>query len=137
MVQQIVNALVPVIITAIVGVLVAAIKSIGDAGIAYFNEKAAAVKAKAGQEKWEHWMNLGRQAWNITEENTRIVPTLEKTIAAKQAEFAVQIKRLIPGITDEQIEQIRQAIAGEVNKGKAAIEVATSDVQNNGNVKPA
>ena len=48
-------------------------------------------------------------------------PTLDKTIAAAQAVFAVKIKEMIPGITDAQIDQIRQAIAGEVNKGKADI----------------
>lgn len=127
MVQQIINGVVPVAITALVAVLVAGVKALGDAGVNFFNEKAAAVRAKAGADKWNHWMALARQAWDMVDEEFRITPTLEKTMAAKQAEFAVRIEKLIPGITDEQIDQLRQAVAGEVNKGRAAVEAAAGD----------
>lgn len=124
MYQQIINAVVPVLITALTGVLVAVIKVVGDAAVNYIGEKAAAVKAKAEADKWNHWLDLARQAWNIVDEEFRITPALKKTVAAKQAEFEVQIKRLIPGVTDDQIEQLRQAVAGEVNKGREAIAAA-------------
>ena len=127
MVQQIINGVVPVAVTALIAVLVAAIKALGDAGVNFFNEKVAAVKATRETDTLNLWMALARQAWNIVDEEFRITPMLEKTFAAKQAEFSVQIKKLIPGISDEQIEQLRQAIAGEVNKGKVAVEAAAGD----------
>jgi Na+-transporting methylmalonyl-CoA/oxaloacetate decarboxylase gamma subunit len=126
-IQQAVNAAVPALITVLSGFLVVIIKGVGDVVISFFTEKAKAVKAKAGQEKWDFWTGLARQAWNITEEDTRVIPTLEKTFAAKQAQFAVQIRKMIPEITDEQIEVLRQAIAGEVNKGKANIVAQFAD----------
>ena len=127
MIQQIINGVVPVAVTALIAVLVALIKAVGNALAVLIGEKAAAVKAKAGADKWDFWMKLGRQAWGSTDEEFRITPTLEKTFAAKQAEFSVQIKKLIPAITDDEIEQLRQAVAGEVNKGKAAVEAAAGD----------
>ena len=127
MVQQIINGVVPVAVTALIAVLVAAIKALGDAGVNFFNEKVAAVKATRETDTLNLWMALARQAWNIVDEEFRITPMLEKTFAAKQAEFSVQIKKLIPGISDEQIEQLRQAIAGEINKGKVAVEAAAGD----------
>jgi hypothetical protein len=132
MVQQVIDALVPILITVIVAIFTAAIKAVGDAGINLINEKAAAVKAKARQDKWNHWMSLSQTAWNIVDEKFRITPNLDKTIATKQAEFETQIKKLIPGITATEIEQLRQAVAGEVNKGKAAIERQTADERSNG-----
>ena len=132
MIQQIINAIIPVAITAIVAVLVAAIKALGDAGVQLISEKIVAVKAKVGADKWGHYMVLARQAWDIVDEKFRITPTLDKTIAAKQAEFEKQIRKMIPEITDDEIAQLRQAVAGEVNKGKAAIVGQTQDEQGNG-----
>lgn len=130
--QTALNTILTAVAAAGVTVLVAVIKAFGDAGIQFVQTKAAAIEAKAGQDKWNFWITLAKQAWNITEENTRIIPTAEQTIAAKQAEFAVQLKKLIPEITDDEIEQLRQAVAGEVNKGKAAIVGQTQDEQGNG-----
>lgn len=132
MVQQIINGTVPILVTALVAVLTVIIKGLGDAAVGFINEKITAVKVKAGADQWNHWMDLARSAWNMVDENFRITPTLEKTFAAKQAEFAAQIKKLIPEITDDQIEQLRQAVAGEINKGKAAIVGQTQDEQGNG-----
>ncbi|MCY1713724.1 hypothetical protein [Caproiciproducens galactitolivorans] len=140
MYQQIINALVPVLITAFTGVLVAIVKAVGNAGVQLIEEKAKAVKAKAGADKYDQYMKYAWSAWNMTDENFRITPALEKTFAAKQAEFEVQIKKLIPGITDEEIEMLRQAVAGEVNKGREAIEATASDTPGNGaevNTTPA
>lgn len=127
MVQQIINGVVPVVVAGAVAVLTAIIKAVGSAVVEFVGTKTAAIKAKAGAEEWSNWIALGKQAWNMTDEEFRITPTLEKTFAAKQAEFAVQIKKLIPEIDDSQIEQIRQAIAGEINAGKAAVEAVAAD----------
>lgn len=132
MVQQIINAIVPVAITAIVAILVAAIKALGDAGVAYIQKKKDAVVAKIGADTYEHNLSVARSIWNIVDEDFRITPTLDKTIANKQAMFDEKIKKAIPNITDDKIEQLRQAVAGEVNKGKAAIVGQTEDVQGNG-----
>lgn len=140
MYQQIINALVPVLITALTGVLVAVVKAVGDAGVQLIEEKAKAVKAKAGADKYDQYMKCAWQAWNMVDEEFRITPTLEKTIAAKQAEFEVQIKKLIPGITDEEIETLRQAVAGEVNKGREAIKKTVDNTPGGGaevNTTPA
>jgi len=127
MVQQIINGIVPILVTALIAVLTVVIKGLGNAAVSFFNEKIAAVKVKAGADQWNHWMDLGRSAWNMVDENFRITPELEKTFAAKQAEFKVQIQKMIPGITDDEIEQLRQAVAGEVNKGKAAVAAEASN----------
>lgn len=132
MVQQIISTIVPVLVTAIAGVLVAAIKAVGDAGVQLINEKITAVKASTGAEQWNHWMELAKTVWNAVDEEFRITPTLEKTIVNKQALFAEKIQQAIPEITNDEIEQLRQAVAGEINKGKAAIMGQVKDEQGNG-----
>lgn len=82
--QEALNTIGTAALTALVGVGVVVIKVLGDAAVKYISEKAAAVKAKAGADKWNHWMNLARAAWNAVDEEFRITPTLESTISAKQ-----------------------------------------------------
>lgn len=90
--QTVLNTVLVAAVAALAAVLGKAITAFGDAGISLLTEKAAAIKAKAGKDKWDFWTGMAHQAWNITEENTRIIPTAEKTIAAKQAEFGMQLK---------------------------------------------
>lgn len=129
--QEALNTIGTAALTALVGVGVVIVKVLGDAAVKYISEKAAAVKAKAGADKWNHWMDLARAAWNAVDEEFRITPTLESTISAKQKLFDEALKQAIPEITDAQIEQLRQAVAGEVNKGRATICGQVTDEQGN------
>lgn len=129
--QEALNTIETAALTALVGVGVVAIKALGDAAVKYITEKAATVKAKAGADKWNHWMDLARQTFAAVDEEFRITPTLESTITAKQKLFDEALKQAIPEITDAQIEQLRQAVAGEVNKGRAAICGQVTDEQGN------
>lgn len=122
MLQTITNTVVPVLITALIAVLIALIKGVGDAMVKLIEQKTAAVKAKIGADTYAQRLAFARQAWGVTDEYFRITPTATKTIESAQAKFAAEIKKLIPDITDEEIAQLRQAVAGEVNKGRAAIE---------------
>lgn len=124
MLQQIINSIVPVAVTAIVAVAVAAIKAVGDAGVQLIEKKKAAIEAKIGADTYNQRLAFARQAWNITDEYFRITPTVTKTIEAAQDKFAAQLKTMVPDVTDTEIEQLRQAIAGEINKGKAVIEAS-------------
>ena len=125
--QTALNTIGTAAVAALVTVICVAIKSIGGALATLIGKKAAALEAKIGADTLQQNLTFAKSAWNIVDEKFRITPTLEKTFAAKQAEFAIQIKKLIPGITDDYIEQLRQAVAGEVNAGKKAVEAAAAD----------
>ncbi len=141
MVQQIINGIasgiVPILIAALVAVLTVVIKGVGDAAVAYLSRKKDALIAKIGADTYDHDLAVARSIWGVVDEEFRITPTLGKTIANKQALFAEKIQKAIPGITDDEIEQLRQAIAGEVNKGRAALTApATAGQPESGAVAP-
>lgn len=119
--QWIISNIVPILATALFGVITVIVKGIGDVIIAYFSRKEKALIAKIGADTYDHDLAVARSIWGVVDEEFRITPTLEKTIANKQAEFAAKIQKAIPGITDDEIEQLRQAVAGEVNKGRKAL----------------
>ena len=70
---------------------------------------------------------VAKDLWNLVEEEFRLNPIIGATIQAKQKLFESEIKQKIPGITDIEINTARQAIAGQVNLGKAVVEKAIAE----------
>ena len=121
MLQQALNAIQTAAIVAIVGVIGFAIKSLGEVVIAFGVAKVDEIKAKAGSAKFDVNLKAAQATFAAVDENFRITDGLEKTVDATQEQFKVLIKKLVPAITDEQIEVMRQAVAGQINAGKAAL----------------
>lgn len=120
MVQQILNVLIPAAITGIVGIMAAVIKAAGDAAVELINEKKKAAELKNGMDEYNRNICFARDIWRLVDENFRISATLEKTAEAKQKMFAEELKKLLPQLSDNEIAQLRQAVAGEINKLKTA-----------------
>lgn len=121
MVSQIINILIPAAITAIVGFLAASVKAAGDAAVELINEKKKAVVLKTGVDEYNRNMAFARDIWKLVDENFRISAAVEKTAEAKQKMFAEELKKRLPALTDDEVVQLRQAVAGEVNKMKTAL----------------
>jgi hypothetical protein len=121
MVQQIINAIIPIAITAIVGILGVVIKSLGDAGVAFIEAKKKELVQKIGVNTYNQNLAFAKAAWNVVDEYFRITPNIEKTFEAKQKMFVDELKKLVPSLTDEEIASLRQIIAGEINKGKDVV----------------
>lgn len=111
---------------AVVAVLVAIIKSLGDVTVSYIKskkglvekQKEKVVKETTAKER-ELLKALGKDVWNIVEEEFR---TKVSPIAESKAEmFDRLLLQKVPGLKENQLKEIRQALAGEVNKGKEAI----------------
>lgn len=126
--QWIISNIVPILATALFGVLTVIARGIGDVIIAYFSRKEKALIAKIGADTYDHDLTVARSVWGMVDEDVRTNPELRKIIGdvttriqAKQKLFAEKIQKTIPGITDDEIEQLRQAVAGEVNKGREVL----------------
>jgi hypothetical protein len=130
MIQSIINGIVPVMVTVIIGILVATIKSVGDVIIEYIEKKKEAVITEIGINKYNSDLAIARSVWNIVEEYFRINPSIEKTMEAAQKKFEEEILKIIPGLTTAEVEQLRQAIAGEINKGKQQLLIISNDDKN-------
>lgn len=124
--QTALNSILAAAVAALAAILASAVKAFSDAGIAYIRQKQKELETKIGAEQYNQYLRFAQQAWNIVDEYFRITPSVEKTIQAKQQKFTEELKKLIPTVTDSEIEQLRQAIAGEVNKGRAVLQPAQS-----------
>jgi len=86
------------------------------------------VEAKIGLTNYQKIKAIAWDIWNIVEEHFRLNEIMVDTIQAKIIMFETLIKQKIPGITDAEIETVRQAIAGEFNKDKPLTIKAIEDV---------
>ncbi|QAA35235.1 hypothetical protein C1I91_06115 [Clostridium manihotivorum] len=66
-------------------------------------------------------IDTAKEVWGIVDENFRITQTLENAIQSKAQMFDELLLKKVPGLTQEELDYLRQTIAGEVNKGKEAL----------------
>jgi predicted metal-dependent phosphoesterase TrpH len=80
---------------------------------------------KAGLEetllKNQTYITAAKQGWNIVEENFRITKTIEEKIASKADAFDKMLLAKFPELSQSDVAELRQAIAGEVNADKTEV----------------
>ncbi|WP_238919046.1 hypothetical protein [Clostridium sp. YIM B02555] len=128
-----INQIVPIITTAIVSILVYIIKRIGDAVIELLVTKKREVDLRIASSGHEKELNTAKEVWNIVEEKFRINENCSVLLGSKMDEFNKLLLSKVPGLTQADLDYLRQAIAGEVNKYKN-IE-STQQVTSMNNVK--
>ncbi len=62
-----------------------------------------------------------RKLWNALDENERISKTIEEKMASKIDQFNESLLKKFPELSQKDIDDLRQAIAGTVNAGKEAV----------------
>jgi hypothetical protein len=115
------NTILNALATAFVAILLAVISFVGAKTVSFIEQKKAALQVKIGADTYNKNLAFAKSAWNIVDEYFRITPTAEKTLDSTAKMFTDEMKKFVPQITDADIEQLRQAIAGEVNQGKFVI----------------
>ena len=79
---------------------------------------------KAGLEetllKNQVYITAAKQVWTVVEENFRIAEKIEEKIKSKADEFDNMLLAKFPELTQSDISELRQAVAGEANQGKDA-----------------
>lgn len=79
----------------------------------------AYVQVKLANTKYEYVLNVAKGIWNRVDEDFRL--ELQEIIikyAKKSDYFDELLLKRFPSLTQEDIDEIRQAIAGEINRNK-------------------
>lgn len=116
--DTLINQIGSVVIAAVIGILGVTIKAVGNVIIELIQKKKEEVEQKLQIGKHQQELVTAREVWNIVDEKYRITDKVEDLIKSKAADFDKLLKAKVPYLTDEEISELRQAIAGEVNKGK-------------------
>ena len=116
--EVLINQIAPIAATAIVAILVAIIKQVGNAAIEFFVTKKKEVEQNIKISGHEEELNTAKEVWNIIEEKFRITENAAQILSSKADEFDNLLMQRIPGLSSQNLDDLRQAIAGEYNKGK-------------------
>lgn len=114
------NETIQLITPIINAILIAILGIIGKEVVKVVPKAIDLLVAKIGLANYQKYKAIAIDIFNKIEEDGR----LGKLVDSKMNTFEILIKAKIPSITDSEIELLRQAIAGEFNKDKPAIEKA-------------
>jgi lipopolysaccharide export LptBFGC system permease protein LptF len=112
--NEILNQIVQIIIAIIFGV-------IGRYVVPVALIKRKEIEQRIGIEKAHEMENKAFQIWKEVDEYFRISDFVGDKIKAKQKKFEEFMLKKFPSLTGEQIVELRQTVAGEINKGKAKL----------------
>lgn len=111
--------MVPVVVTLILALISKYV-------VPVFVAKRKEIEQRIGADKAKDIEDMAYKIWLQVDEHFRITQFVGDTIAAKQSMFDKLLLEKIPGLTQKQIEDLRQSIAGEVNKGREKIVAANA-----------
>lgn len=103
---------------ALAGILVVVIKSVGEVAREFIKIKIEAAEQKIKLTKYNEVLEVGKNIWNVVEEKYRITDNLEILAESKSKTFDKLLLEKFPHLTKDEIKEVRQALAGEFNKGK-------------------
>ncbi|AGX44495.1 hypothetical protein [Clostridium saccharobutylicum] len=119
--ELLISQIAPIAATAVVAILAVTIKTIGDILIEVLTKKKEEIEKNIKSLGYEEELNTAKEVWDIIEEKFRITENVAQVLGSKTDEFDKLLLQKIPGLSQENIDYLRQAIAGEVNKGKSVI----------------
>jgi chromosome segregation ATPase len=116
-----INNFVPVLWTAITGFLIIMIKGIAPHFVSLAVAILAILKQKLKQSGHEEELQTAKEIWGIVEEKYRVTENAKIILGKKADYFDKLLLAKLPGLKQEDLNHLRQAIAGEFNKDKAPV----------------
>ena len=117
MLNEIWTVLEPTLVT-IIGIVFG---SLGAIAVAYVKTKRDALIVKIGKDTYNNNKDTALDVWKFVDEEFRVSGTIGKAMEDKIALFNAELLKQIPNLTQEQIDSLRQIIAGKVNEGRDVI----------------
>jgi len=130
-INQIASIAMPIILGGAVYLVKKLIVPIGDTVIDYLLEKKSTLGINKQLAEHQNEITTAKEIWNVVEEKYRITEKVEDLLVSKSQMFDQLLLQKIPYLTQENIDDLRQSIAGEFNKGKQAIITDESLKQSN------
>ncbi|EPB8164139.1 cobalt ABC transporter permease [Clostridium perfringens] len=119
--EKILDPILSAVGVALATVLVAIIKSVGNEAVEYLQAKKKVADQKIKESKYAELFEVGKNIWNMVEEKYRVTDNIENLAKSKAAMFDRMLLEKFPHLTERELTEVRQALAGEYNKGKAML----------------
>ncbi|EOU1669098.1 cobalt ABC transporter permease [Clostridium perfringens] len=97
------------------------IKTLGDQLIQLIKIKVEATDQKLKASKYSEIYEAGKNIFYAIEEKYRVTDNIENLAKSKADLFDKMLLEKFPHLTERELTEVRQALAGEYNKGKAML----------------
>ena len=71
--------------------------------------------------KNKEYFDTAKKVWNVIEEDFRIEENIKKKLGSKADEFDRRLLKRFPELSENDVADLRQAVAGEINQGKQSV----------------
>jgi HAMP domain-containing protein len=106
-------------ISALITVLTVAIGAVATIACKFIATKRDEAVSKMGVQKWNDQLEFAKQIWGVVDEHFRINTAIAKTVESTSTMFADEMRKKFPMLTDDEVKQLQQAVAGAVNQCKS------------------
>jgi hypothetical protein len=121
-INQIIASTATTIITAILVV-------IGKESIKLIVDKRNEIQQKVNEKGYNETLQKAIEAWHIVDDKFRITENALAVFGSKEKLFEKILLDRIPGLTQKDINNLRDTISGIINQGRKAIDSTSDDTQ--------
>ena len=118
-----------IIMGAGVAILSITIRTVGNIAIDFIGKKREVVEQSLQLGKHQQEIATAKEVWNMIDEKYRITDKVEDLVKSKADDFDKLLLAKIPYLTKDEVAELRQTIAGEVNRGKKLLNEDTLKTQ--------
>lgn len=119
--ELLISQIAPILNAAIIAILIVVIKTVGKPAIELFVANKKEVELKIIASGHESDLKHALEVWNVVDDKFRITENAMTLFGSKEKLFEQLLLQRIPGLTQQNINDLRDTISGEVNKGRVAV----------------
>lgn len=127
--ELIISQIAPIAATAITAILCIVIRQVGKAGIDLLVTKKKETDQKIEVNGYKSNVDKAFEVWKIVDDKFRLTQNAMEIFGSKEKLFEQILLQRIPGLTQKNIDDFRDTVSGEVNKGREALIVNTNAQQ--------
>lgn len=127
--ELLISQIAPIAATAITAILCIVIRQVGKAGIDLLVTKKKETDQKIEVNGYKSNVDKAFEVWKIVDDKFRLTQNAMEIFESKEKLFEQILLQRIPGLTQKNIDDLRDTVSGEVNKGREALIVDTTAKQ--------
>lgn len=127
--ELLISQIAPIAATAITAILCVVIKQMGAAGIDLLVTKKKESEQNIQTNGYKSTLDKAIEVWHIVDDKFRLTQNALEVFGSKEKLFEQIILQRIPGLTQKNVDDLRDTISGIVNQGRQAVTIDSTAQQ--------
>lgn len=119
--ELLISKIAPIAATAITAILCIVIKQLGKAGTDLLVLKKKESEQKIESNGYKDTVDKAIEAWHIVDDKFRLTQNAMEVFGSKEKLFEQILLQKVPGLTQKNIDDLRETISGAINQGRQVV----------------